>query len=558
MKNKRHLFYGVKRQLFIFSTAIIVALLFIIGIVFIRTTNKTLYNLAISNHTQITRQMLTDFQKGVTSLTNVTQNYLNSPYIQEALSSSRLTYQSRKYLISSLYYPNNNYLDYSFYINNDNTVYTSSGQTENTLEKNPLFEYFLQLAEPTYSRPLLVSDKNLTSGTGSLYMIRKIRHLSINCDPGLLILHLGPDFYSNLFTNIDIQNECSYYLLDSDFTVAYSRNKDSLSKNSIDSLKDNLNHGGENPYFYENNLYFTAIDESTGFILLSVVPYKVIMSSSYTFFRTILLVLLSAIGLSIPLILLMSTHFTRPIRYIANNMKSFSTDSLRQPLSINTNTELDSISSGCNQMLENILELLQTMENNQSRLHANEYNLLLHQINPHFLYNTLDNIHMLARLSGDNRIVTLICELSSYLRISLSKGHETITVLQELSHIQSYMTIEQIRTDNFFTYSIEAEESTHTYLIPKLIIQPIVENSIKYGFASLESEVMNILNKMPYLPLEEVTDTFAAMPGGYGIANVICRLKLRYGTNFSMYYEFEEGTRCTIELPLAGLLKISD
>lgn len=578
MKFHYHLFYGVKRQLFLFSSAIILILLTIIGIVFGSTTSKTLYDLAITNHAQSTRQMLNDFQKGVTSLTNLTQNYLISPYIQESLTSSDLTYQTEKYLISSLNYPNNNYLDYCFYMNNDGTVYTSSDLAQQTLKNTGLIDRFYRFVETTYSRPLLYSDKESKSDTDSLYMVRQLRHLSINCAPGLLVVHLGPNFYSNIFTNIDIQNKCSYFLLDSDFAPAYARNADSIPAEALNYLKENYLSSSQAPYFYEDTAYFAEKDDATGFIILSCVPKKIMLASSNTFFKTILLVLLFAIGLSIPLILLMSSHFTRPIRLMANNMKSFTADSLGQPLSIHTNTELDTISSGYNQMLENILHLLQTVEKNQAQLRANEYNLLLHQINPHFLYNTLDNIHMLARMNGDDKTVRLICDLSSYLRISLSKGHETITVSDELEHIQSYMSIEQIRTDNLFSYSIDADPHTFQYQIPKLIIQPLVENSIKYGFSqfhcegqihisikendsrlvmavhnnglSIAPDIMQTLNQMPFQPLETITDTFPSMPGGYGIANVICRLKLRYDTAFSTVYESQNGTTCTITLPL--------
>lgn len=313
MKFHYHLFYGVKRQLFLFSSAIILILLTIIGIVFGSTTSKTLYDLAITNHAQSTRQMLNDFQKGVTSLTNLTQNYLISPYIQESLTSSDLTYQTEKYLISSLNYPNNNYLDYCFYINNDSTVYTSSDLAQQTLKNTGLIDRFYRFIETTYSRPLLYSDKESKSDTDSLYMIRQLRHLSINCAPGLLVVHLGPNFYSNIFTNIDIQNKCSYFLLDSDFAPAYARNADSIPAEALNYLKENYISSSQAPYFYEDTAYFAEKDDATGFIILSCVPKKIMLASSNTFFKTILLVLLFAIGLSIPLILLMSSHFTRPM-----------------------------------------------------------------------------------------------------------------------------------------------------------------------------------------------------------------------------------------------------
>lgn len=577
MKANKKLTYGIKRQLFLFSAAIILVLLLIIGIVFAATAGRTLADLAIANHAQSARQMLTDFQRGTVSLSNLTQNYLNSPYFQDALSSSELSYQSEKYLISSLYNPNNSYLDYCFYINNDNSLYASSPQAQEDLDNPDLMEHFNRLAEPTYSRPLLTSAGSHAPANASIYMVRRIRHLSINRPPGLLVLHVGPDFYSNVFANIDMPEGCSYFLLDSTFTAAYSRDSGTIPAPALAYLRENFDAGSSAPYIYDNVYYFAVPDEATGFTIVSGIPRDVMLASSNTFFKTILLLLLCAVILSIPLVLLMSGHFTRPIRQLADTMNDFSIDSLGQPLQIRTNTELDMISGGYNQMLENIQKLLETVAHDQEQLRANEYSLLLHQINPHFLYNTLDNIHMLSRLNGDEKTVSLICALSSYLRISLSKGHEMIPVAEELLHIESYLTIEQLRTEGLFTYTIAAAPEIRDYPIPKLIIQPLVENAIKYGFAELDeggelgvrvthtdnrmfltvqnngtpidAETMAVLNRMPFLPLAEIPEAFPARPGGYGVANVVCRLKLRYENDFTMVYEAANGTCCTISLP---------
>ena len=129
---------------------------------------------------------------------------------------------------------------------------------------------------------------------------------------------------------------------------------------------------------------------------------------------------------------------------------------------------------------------MEEVKKEQEEIRINEYNSLVYQINPHFLYNTLDNVHMLARMDGDETMVKLIQSLSRMLRISISKGENDVSLKDELEHVKCYLNIEQIRNENLFQYEIEVEESILQVKIPKIILQPVVENCIKYGFADMD------------------------------------------------------------------------
>ena len=136
-------------------------------------------------------------------------------------------------------------------------------------------------------------------------------------------------------------------------------------------------------------------------------------------------------------------------------------------------------------MLKNIEEFQNEVKNQQKELRISEMNTLISQINPHFLYNTLDTIYMLARINGEEKTMKMIQALSKYLRLSLSKGREIVTVEDELENVKSYMEIQQIRNENLFRYEIECAEELKTRWILKLILQPIVENAVKYGFCDI-------------------------------------------------------------------------
>lgn len=136
-------------------------------------------------------------------------------------------------------------------------------------------------------------------------------------------------------------------------------------------------------------------------------------------------------------------------------------------------------------MLINIENLLTEIKDQQKELRTSELNMLINQINPHFLYNTLDTIYMLARINKEETTMKMIQALSKYLRLSLSKGNDIVTVADELENVRSYLQIQEIRNENLFTYTVDCEvEPEKTYVL-KLILQPLVENAIKYGFREI-------------------------------------------------------------------------
>ena len=168
-------------------------------------------------------------------------------------------------------------------------------------------------------------------------------------------------------------------------------------------------------------------------------------------------------------------------------MTSFDGNGFSRKIELNTNTELDQIGKSYNQMLLNIENLLEEIKMQEKELRTSEMNMLISQINPHFMYNTLDTIYMLAPINGAATSMRMIQALSKYLRLSLSKGNDIVTVEDELENVKSYMEIQQIRNENLFDFRIDCQVDAKNTWILKLILQPLVENSIKYGFCEIYS-----------------------------------------------------------------------
>lgn len=146
-----------------------------------------------------------------------------------------------------------------------------------------------------------------------------------------------------------------------------------------------------------------------------------------------------------------------------------------------SSVEIKALDDGFNEMVERVERLHANEVENQKILHRAQLDLLQAQINPHFLYNTLDSIVWLAETHKEKDVIKMVTSLSVFFRISLSRGSDIITVAEEQEHIKSYLEIQKIRYGDILTYEIALESNILNYNIPKLILQPIVENAIYHG-----------------------------------------------------------------------------
>lgn len=199
-----------------------------------------------------------------------------------------------------------------------------------------------------------------------------------------------------------------------------------------------------------------------------------------------------------------------------------------------------------------------------------ELNLLHSQMTPHLLYNTLDSIYWYGIRGGVPEVAELVRDLSTILRIGLSRGREIITVREELQHVQAYLQLQEKRYNHSFHYHIETEEGLEDVLLPKLIIQPLVENSILHGIGKMvgEGEVRIVIRRSENELLIIVEDNGfrkadiakirALLSGeadpdkGFGIRNVNKRIRMRFGDRYGLTYHLrdEGGTKAVVRLPV--------
>ena len=225
--------------------------------------------------------------------------------------------------------------------------------------------------------------------------------------------------------------------------------------------------------------------------------------------------------------------------------------------------EIDVLCKGFEQMTIQIDQLIKSLVQQEKQKKKKELEILQAQINPHFLYNTLETINWMALSMKQKEISNMVILLGKFLRLSLNKGKDLYFVRDELNHLKCYMEIQNIRHGGRIEFSVEGDESVLECKMVKLLLQPVVENSILHGFdfRSGAGQIwVKVLGEDPYIYFtvtddgcgmnEELTEKIYDMKSevGYGIKNVIKRIQLYYGDQGSLSIKSTPQVGTTVEI----------
>lgn len=565
-------FYGIGKKLWVYTSLLLVisALLTISGIIFVITTSEK--SRIREQYVSKTEYMYDMFDSAYENLDALTADLVTNEYIQKSLTEKRLSGYDYEMINRTLFYLNNEYIAHYYYFDNQNNLYA---QRKSDLQKEDVKETQIAKAmDSSYAKTnLMYLDTSILGEEGERFVVgRYMHHLTQNREPGIVLLVLKESFFSDAVGKA-MDEQSSFFIADGTGSICQGTAKEEQLEGLIEQkltayIKENTPQEDFVLEFPEGMLC-GKWHEASGFYLVTFVPSGVLKQVQYKLVGIVLLVAVGAVFVTAWVAGYFSRHLSKPIREISTSMTNFNMDSLTAPLFIDTNTELDDISNAYNMMLEQIHDLLEKIRLQQEELRDTEIEALMYQIHPHFLYNTLGNIYMLARLNGEETMMRMIDSLSRFLRITLSNGEEHITVKEEIEHVCAYMEILRIRNDEMFRYEVECDEEVKELLILKLVLQPLAENAIKHGFAkcneggliricvkqeqqylhvSIEDNGMgiapDILERINRLEEEVTTEKRRETEHkkGIGIRNVVYRLKLKYADAVHFWYESKEGS----------------
>lgn len=384
---------------------------------------------------------------------------------------------------------------------------------------------------------------------------------------GVLLMDMEYSVIEDHLRSLDLGREGYVFLLNDKGEPVY--HKDTSYFSDPDKLAQllEIQSAGDGYDKASNLLTCQTQIEKTGWTMVGVVSLDTLKMLERQLFEAVLL----TGGLLFIAVLLIGILFTRrlstPMADLERGMNEI--EKLAEVrVRKNSFYEVELLAGNYNRMIHRIRVLMDEISDKEKTLRHAELNALVSQINPHFLYNTLDTIVWMAEFNDSSRVIALTKSLAAFFRLSLSGGRELITVEDELEHVRQYLYIQKERYGDKLNYTIHAPEEVLDYTVPKIILQPIAENSIYHGIKPLdrpgqititvqeegEKLIFTVSdNGAGYRPDVAVADN-PSRPGKVGLKNVDERLKLYYGPGYGVTIHSAPGAGCRVELTVGKQL----
>ena len=338
---------------------------------------------------------------------------------------------------------------------------------------------------------------------------------------------------------------------------------------SDDFIKEDYRERKHNFTFGDYQVVCSQKEKNSSIIVKVVPRYSRQMQLTDIAYMPITLMIGVLLGL-LPLLLIISNIVTRPLKRVSEAIVKFSTGDFDQRVEVETRDEVGEVAECFNKMVEDIKSLIDenyviTLQEKESELAA-----LQAQINPHFLYNTLDSLYWQATEADNDEIAESILALSQLFRLVLSQGKKEVTVAQEIELVSRYLQIQKMRFSRRLHYESNVADEVKSAYIPKLILQPFVENAIVHGFENVSIPcyltVTGSLDKGKIrfeikdtgigMRQDQIDDIWEEEPaqyarqriGRYAIKNIKERLELRYHGDFELEIQSDVGKGTTVIL----------
>lgn len=394
---------------------------------------------------------------------------------------------------------------------------------------------------------------------------------------GILLINLNFNAVSEIVKNANLPSNGYVYLITNDGKLVYHpKDQEIKNRTFIEDFE-----GVEKQVFgsyiskFQGKERITVIESvsQTGWRIIGIAYTDELIATQKAFSLSMIISIIAIIILTVLLSQLIARYIASPIKQLESIMRQVQKGNFDVIAPIEGTKEVQSLSSSFAIMIVKIRKLMEDIKRVEELKRQHELDALQAKINPHFLYNTLDSMIWMAETGDNQGVVKMATALASLFRISIAKGHDTITLAEELYHTKSYLEIQQIRYKDKFTFSIDIPKELENCPTIKLICQPIVENSIYHGIKMLQEEgVIDItVREVDGDVVIKIRDNGIGMTeetakslldpnikresqgsgSGIGLKNVDQRIKLSYGENYGLTIEseLEEGTVVTITIP---------
>ena len=581
-KNGRQGFKSIRSTVFVTASSLVLVAIVIVVAFSLRYTQNSIYENSSLYTQTIVHQMNQNIDSYITYMENIASIISESEDAQGFLFGEEDIAEHRKRLVEQFGIIINGREDIRNIgiVRKDGRVLFNDG----TQEKNEN----LDLSTQQWYQSAISSGKNsVLTSSHVQHVIKNERPWVITLsrsiedgiggsgEKGVVFIDLNYSAISELCDQNSIGEKSYIYILNQDGSIVYHPQQQQLYNELQTEKTDIVLNAGAEPVIYgsgnDSRVYTFAQSEKTGWTVVGCMNMNELTRSSR---QGQLIYVMTAVILVI-IALIFSNHISRaisrPIQKLRDSMvKVQEGDFSATVMEVPEQNEIGSLTQSFNVMIRRIEELMEQNRMEQEQKRKSEMKALQSQINPHFLYNTLDSIIWMAEGKKNEEVVLMTSSLAKFLRQSISNEDQQVSIGQEIEYARSYLTIQKMRYKNKLEYEIYLEASIKSCQIVKLVLQPIIENAIYHGITYKEG--MGLLTVRGYekdgCVVLEVADNGVGMDeetlkhiferhkvnyrsNGVGVYNVQQRLKLYYGNDYGITYKSRKGvgTKAMITIP---------
>ena len=404
---------------------------------------------------------------------------------------------------------------------------------------------------PVFNPSRKNSSSSMNSALWFLSISRDIKN-SKGENLGVIVFDIKYEILERYLNSISFGKQIDNIIVDKNNNIIYYKDVKCFADKKC-LAKFSEKNKNKDTYLYETQI------ENTNWNLRSLANTNDLVTLKKNFSHIVIIIFLVSLAFSSIITFIVITKILKPLIKLENHMQNFENNLREFHLSEKTGYEIQNLVEHFNVMVEKI-----------KYLREYEIKALHSQINPHFLYNTLDTIIWMAEFEDNEKVISITKSLANYFRLSLSNGHEKIPLKDEIMHTKEYLFIQKQRYEDKLSYFFNIEdESLLSIEVPKIIIQPIVENSIYHGIKNLsgngiitidvyrENSTVNISVKDNGIGFEKAKQFKKSKTGGLGTKNVDKRIKFYYGKNYGVFINKDsktEGAEVIIKIPFKSRL----
>jgi two-component system, sensor histidine kinase YesM len=417
---------------------------------------------------------------------------------------------------------------------------------------------------------VLASDKRVFS------IAKIIKDINYGTDIGSILIDVDLSKIEEICKGVIYSNRERIIILDNSDKIIYS----SLGAEKIDAVNTGLKkmEGVEHGSYYsdlygEEYLVTFTKSQYSEWRTVRLVPIVQLLHATQIIKRLTFVISMLSMFFAVLFLFFIAKKISYPIHKLKSKMELVEKGDFDVSVDIKSKNEIGMLGDKFNKMVTKLRDLVRTVYQVQIQNKEAQLIALQNQINPHFLYNTLDSIHMMAEINSDFEVSKMITTLAKLLRYSIKSSNDLVTIRDEIKHVKNYITIQEVRYENKFKFFLDIDKTLEEYKILKLILQPLVENCIYHGIkdneaacyilvtAELEGDLITIRvidNGMGMTEerLAEVKESIIkndrnVEEKSIGICNVNNRIKTYFGEKFGLEVSSKQnaGTEISIHIP---------